>query len=59
MKKKDILQKQSPGRILQERYSKIFGKAYRKTRTQEPFFQIRDAGLQIYLKRGSCIGFLL
>ena len=39
MKKKDILQKQSPGRILQESSSKIFGKAYRKTRAQEPFFK--------------------
>ena len=28
-KQKDILQKQSPGRVLQERSSKIFGKAYR------------------------------
>ena len=34
---KYILQKQSPGRVLQERSSKIFGKAYRKTRVQEPF----------------------
>ena len=37
-KQEDILQKQSFGRVLQERYSKIFGKAYRKTRVQEPFF---------------------
>ena len=36
-KQKDILQKQSPGRFLQERCSKIFGKAYRGTRVQEPF----------------------
>ena len=34
-KQKDILQKQSPGRVLQEWSSKIFGKAYRKTHEQE------------------------
>ena len=38
-KQKDISQKQSPGRVLEERCSKIFGKAYRKTRVQEPFLK--------------------
>ena len=57
-KQKDILQEQSPRRLLQEKCSKIFGKAYRKTREQEPFFKKnQDIGLQIYLKRGSCIYF--
>ena len=57
-KQKDILQEQSPRRLLQEKCSKIFGKAYRKTREQEPFFKKnQDIGLQIYLKRGSCIDF--
>ena len=36
-KQEDILQKQSFGRVLQERCSKIFGKAYKKTRVQELF----------------------
>ena len=36
-KQKDILQKESPGRVLQERRSKIFGKTYWKTRVQRPF----------------------
>ena len=36
-KQKDILQKESPGRVLQERCSKIFGKTYWKTRVQRPF----------------------
>ena len=35
-KQKDILQ-ESPGRVLQERRSKIFGKTYWKTRVQRPF----------------------
>ena len=35
--KKNILQKESPGRVLQERCAKIFGKTYRKTREHEPF----------------------
>ena len=35
-KQMDILQ-ESPGRVWQERYSKIFGKTYRKTRVQRPF----------------------
>ena len=58
-KQKDILQKQSSRRVLQEKCSKIFGKAYRKTREQEPFFFFlnQDIGLQIYLKKGSCIDF--
>ena len=36
-KQKDILQKESPRRVLQERRSKIFGKTYWKTRVQRPF----------------------
>ena len=36
-KQNDILQKESPGRVLQERRSKIFGKTYWKTRVQRPF----------------------
>ena len=36
-KQNDILQKESPGRVLQERCSKIFGKTYWKTRVQRPF----------------------
>ena len=36
-KQKDILQKQSPEHVLEERRSKILGKAYRKTHVQEPF----------------------
>ena len=52
------MQKQSPGRVLQERCSKIFGKAYKKTRVQETFLKkCQDVVLQLYLKRGSCIGF--
>ena len=35
-KQKDILQ-ESPGRVLQERRSKIFGKTYWKTSVQRPF----------------------
>ena len=59
-KQKDILQKQSPGRVLQERCSKIFGKAYRKISVQELFLKkFQDVGLQLYLKRGSCIVFFL
>ena len=57
-KQKDILQTQSLRHVLQEKYSKVFGKAYRKTRVHEPFFKKnQDVGLQLYLKRGSCIGF--
>ena len=37
MRQKDILQKESPGRVLQERCSKILGKTHRKTLVQEPF----------------------
>ena len=29
---------QSPGRVLQERYTKIFGKTYRQPHGWEPFF---------------------
>ena len=59
-KQKDILQKQFPGRVLQERCSKIFNKAYRKTRADEPFLKkYQDVGVQPYLKKGSCIGFVL
>ena len=47
-KQKDNLQKQSPGRVLQERSSDIFGKTYRKAHVQ-------DVRLQLYLKRGSSI----
>ena len=36
-KQKDILQKESPGRVLQEKCSKIFGKTYWKIRVQRPF----------------------
>ena len=36
-KQNDILQKESPGRVLHERRSKIFGKTYWKTRAQRPF----------------------
>ena len=36
-KQNDILQKESPGRVLQERRSKIFGKTYWKTSVQRPF----------------------
>ena len=36
-KQNDILQKESPGHVLQERRSKIFGKTYWKTRVQRPF----------------------
>ena len=36
-KQNDILQKESPGRVLQERCSKIFGKTYWKTRAQRLF----------------------
>ena len=36
-KQKDILQKESPGRVLQERCSEMFGKTYWKTRVQRPF----------------------
>ena len=36
-KQEDILLKQSLGRVWQGWCSKIFGKAYRKTRVQEPF----------------------
>ena len=46
--------------ILQERSSKIFRKAYRKTRVQESqffFFLNWAVGLQLYLKRGSCVCF--
>ena len=38
-KQKDILQKQSPGHVLQKRCSRIFGKFYRKTPVQEPIFK--------------------
>ena len=38
-KQKDILQKESPGRVLQEMCSKIFSKTYRKTRVQEPLLK--------------------
>ena len=51
MKKKDILQKQSPGRILQESSSKIFGKAYRKTRAQEPFLNSECRPANLFKKR--------
>ena len=36
-KQNDILQKESPGRVLQERCFKMFGKTYWKTRVQRPF----------------------
>ena len=36
-KQKDILQKETPGRVLQERRPKIFGKTYWKTVVQRPF----------------------
>ena len=36
-KQKDILQKESTGRVLQERCSKIFDKTYWKTIVQRPF----------------------
>ena len=37
-KQKDIFQEQPSGLVLQRKCSKIFAKAYRKTRIQEPFF---------------------
>ena len=43
-KQEDILQKQSLGRVLQERCSEIFGKSYWKTRVQEPFFKKKVSG---------------
>ena len=48
------------GGVFQERCSKIFGKAYRETCVQEGFFSKKNfqyEGLQLYLKKGSCIGF--
>ena len=59
-KQKDILQKQLPGRVLQERCSRVFGKFFNKTPVQEPCFKKISyaVGLQLYLKRGPCIGFL-
>ena len=58
-KTKGYLWKQSPGRVLQERSSNIFGKTYRKTRVQEPFLKkFQYVGPQLYIKRGSCTGFL-
>ena len=38
-KQKDILQKQSPGRVLQKKYSRIFGKFYGETPVQGPFYK--------------------
>ena len=38
-KQKDILERQSPGRVLQERSCKMFRNGYRKTRVQEPFLK--------------------
>ena len=36
-KQRDILQKESPGRVLQERCCKMFGKTCWKTRVKRPF----------------------
>ena len=52
-KQEDILQKQSLGRVLQKRCSKILDKVYRKTLAKEPFLKkkkCQDVRLQLYLK---------
>ena len=56
-KQKDILQKQSHGRVLQKR---IFRNFFSKAPVQEPFFRkkFQTVALQLYFKRGSYIGFL-
>ena len=56
-KHKNILQKQSHGRVLQKR---IFSNFFSKAPVQEPFFRkkFQAVALQLYFKRGSCIGFL-
>ena len=48
-KQEHILQKQSPGYVLQKRCSTIFGKLFLK--------KFEAVGLQLYFKRGSCIVF--
>ena len=59
-KQKDVLQKQPPGHVLQRRCSRIFGNFFSKTPVQEPCFKkkFQAVGLQLYFKRGLCIGFL-
>ena len=45
-KQKNTLQEQSPGRVSQEKSSKIFSKAYNKPRVQEPFLE-KNSGCRL------------
>ena len=47
-KQKDILQKQSHGRDLQKRCSRLFGKFYRKTAVQDPFLKKKFEAIKTF-----------